>query len=548
MDSSTEEKILDAQIRLYGSDAVDSWKAANELAEIGLPALPTLIGALNEPRAASHVHENVLHAIERFGSLGMPALPHVLRFLNPEIGGDACSWEAISVLQAIGDAAVSPLVERMRKAGALEWRACKQAMINLPTRSVVPALISAVQEPDGELRIRACEILEKKNYWLEDQLLEPAVQVLIELLGKSDSHVRAAAARALGQIGEAAFRALMPLLKSEDAVVRAASVSAISECAARHPILSRSDGGDVFSLLPDMLDDGDSSVRIAAVVGIHRAATAIAHRQLSDELAVENSDKRLLAAPCFRAEVLRPSVRDILTLEEDVARAKDLRLRRQSAATLLACGEAHSDGVLETLSKALADPEDPCRDQYLLAAQRGGYWSAPLLPVIAQYLRSDDSHCKLAIKTIVAIGVTTDEIVDRLLVCLKTARDHDVRCAAADALGDLTPQKTEVVTALVEALNVWDLGQHACQALGNMGDMAASVVPDIEAAVHLGFRVPEALARIRTPEAIAALWRLYNEGGDGYGDHVGRTEGQDLYDRAHAELRNLGEIHRDPPV
>jgi HEAT repeat protein len=333
----------------------------------------------------------------------------------------------------------------------------------------------------------------------------------------------------------------LPLLKSENAVIRAASVSALSECAARHSLLTRTGNGGILSLLSDMLADADSSVRIAAAVGMQRAATAIAQSQLDQDLKTQDSEIQLLATRSYRAPELRPGKQAIWHLTSQVTRSKDFRLRRQSAATLLTCGQATADGVLETLQKALADPEDPCRDQYLMAAQRGGYWSVSLLPGIAQYIRPGDRHCKLAIETVATIGMATDEVVDRLIVCLKTAKDDDVRCAAADALGELAPPKTEVITALIEALDGWFVGDNACQALGKLRNVAASAVPHIEAAVHLGYRVPEALARIRTPDAIAALWRLYNIGYGGYGDHVGRTDQQDLFDRADAELRNLGE-------
>ena len=539
MDSSTEERILDAQPRLYSNDSAESWAAACELIDIGLPALPTLIAALNEPRAAAHVHENVLNAIERLGPLANAAIPQVLRFLNPEIRGEACAREAAWALYRIGETAVEPLARRVHEANELEWRFCKRAMSNLPTGSVVSVLIPFLQEPDGGLRIRVCEILESKSGF--DEQSEPAALALIELLGQSDPYVRAAAARALGKIGEVALQLLLPLLKSENSVVRTASISAISECAVRHSTLTRTGNGGIFSLLSDMLADADSSVRIAAAVGMQRAATAIAKLQLDQELRAEDPEGQLLATRSYRAPELRPGKQAIWDLTSRVTHSKDLRLRRQSAATLLACGSATTDGVLETLQKALADPEDPCRDQYLTAAQRGGYWSVPLLPTIAQYVSSDERLAALAIETVAIIGVATDDIVYRLITCLKTAKDARVREAAAEALGQLAPAKTEVVTALVDALNDSEAGHAACHALGKLEAAAASAVPAIKAAVHLGYRVPEALARIRTPDAIAALWRLYNIGYGGYGDHVGRTDQQDLFDRADAELRNLGE-------
>jgi HEAT repeat protein len=562
MDPSTEEQILDAHTRLYGRDAADSRRAALELAEIGPAALSTLMGALDEPRLDPGVRDDVLYALWILLTARAPApllpaadaaklLPRVMRFLNPEVAGDACSRTAVHVLQAIGDPAVAPLLERARKVGNVEWRYCRRALANLPSGSLVPAVVALLREPDGDLRIRLCDVLERTSLSDHADLVASA---MIELLGETDSYVRAAAARVLGKLGPAALPLLMPLTKSHSPVLRAAGLQAIAEGAVRQsapnqfsPTRERSDNRGVLSLLAEMLNDGDSSVRIVAATELHRVATATAQSQLDQELSAEDSESRLLATRSYRAQELGPGVWGIRALAEQVVHAEDFRLRRQSAATLLACGEATSDDVLETVRQGLLDPEDPSRDGYLVAAQRGGYWSAPLIPAIVNYLRPDDRLCQRAIETIAAIGVATDEAVDRLIDCLQRGKDSQVREAAAKALGRLAPPRPDVVAALVAALNDSEAGEAACHALGAMRQAAAAAIPDIEAAVHHGYRVPESLARIRTPQAIAALWRLYHTGYGGYGDHVSRTDQQDLYDRTCSELIKLGELP-DPSV
>ena len=145
MDRSTEEKILDAHTRLYGRDAADSRRAALELAEIGSASLATLMGALDEPRLDPGVRDDVLHALWILLTAGAPApllpaadaaklLPRVMRFLNPEVAGDSCSRSAVHVLQAIGDPAAAPLLERARtsamSSGAIaegRWPTCPRA-------------------------------------------------------------------------------------------------------------------------------------------------------------------------------------------------------------------------------------------------------------------------------------------------------------------------------------------------------------------------------------------------------------------------------------
>jgi HEAT repeat protein len=548
MEPATEEKILDAQTRLYDSDPAESRRAAQELGAIGLLALPTLIAALDEPRAGRHVHQAALDAIERLGPAAHPALPQVLKFLNPEIAGDDCSLAAVGVVETIGDPALQPLLERLRDSNELECHYVRRAISGLRPRSRVNReLIGLLDVPNGDFRIRVCKTLLVSR---DHETLEQAAPRIVQLLHETDSYVRAAAIEILALLGFAALNAIWPLTTSLDPAARMASLEAIAACAAYNRGLWQTELGNVFTLFAErLMFDSDASVRITAAMGLHQVAQAAAQMTLELEIIDEDLDSQLLATRSYLSPRLRPDFFANRTRER-VLHAKDLRLRRLSAATLLACDEGDADGVLETLRSALLDPEDSSRDKYLVAAQRGGYWSAPLLPAIMQLLRPDDPLCRIAIETIAAIGLADeashDESVARLIDCLQRAKDWYVRVTAARALGRLAPAGAEVVTALVEALQDSAVGEAACTALGQMRQAAAAAaaaVPAIEAAPHLGYCVAEALGRIRTPEAIAALWRPYDgwfQGG--YGDHVGRTSGQDLFDRANAVLIELGEI------
>lgn len=541
LETSIEERLLDAQVSLYGSDEWESRQAAAELIDIGLPALPMLISGLADPRVDRRVRGHLLDAIESLGPAAAPAIPHVMRFLNPEVADYPCSVKAQNALMAIGEAAVTPLIKRMRTVAILEWPNLRGVFSLLRSDRVVQELVALLAEPDGDLRIRICDVLQHRTTRDESGLIIPA---LIELLKTTDSHVRAAAARALGHAGEMALPKLLSLAHTNEATVRAASLHAIAECVVRYPSTVRGDNAGVWDTLTHKLEDGHSIVRTAAAVALQRAATAVAGAQLTGEITEDiGCEDQLLAIRGYLVEPLRPGWSATRALAYRVAGHRDLRLRRMSAAALLACGEAASDGVLDTMRQALADPEDPNRDVYLVAAQRGGYWSAPLLPVIAFYLRPLDPLCATAIESVAAIGIVTDEVVDGLIDCLQRSQDAQVREAAAEALGRLAPPQPRVIDALVSALHDDPAGRIACEALGKMRGAAANAAKDIEAVAYLGHWVPEALARIGTPEAIAALWRIYNDWNHWeYDDRSSRSAWQDLYDRAHAELCRLGEL------
>ena len=156
MAGSTEELILDAQLDLVGNDVEAVRRAANELASIGVDALPTLIAALDEPRAAQHVHQAVLDAIDYFklGVVAAPAIPSIMRYLNPDILHGGCTVEAACALASIGEPAVLPALQRFRIAKSEERKSFFRAFTRLECTLVAAPLIELLNESDGDLRLR----------------------------------------------------------------------------------------------------------------------------------------------------------------------------------------------------------------------------------------------------------------------------------------------------------------------------------------------------------------------------------------------------------
>lgn len=555
MDTSAEEKCLDLQQALYHGTPAESRAAALELASMCEqayePALDMLVRALNDPRAGRDVHLSVLTAMSLLTQYISP-IPQLVNFLNPRVGGDACSRQAGHLLSDYGDSPVPHLLERMRAADRLEWQWVKHALVLVQT-DLVGQLLPLLAEPNGDLRIRICEVLQLRHL---DGIADQVIPVLTGLLTQSDPYVRKAAARVLCGMPAKALAQLHALTTSNDVHVRALGLEIISGVISRH--LDRGhyyrDGESTrpqvvpfVATLLDLQQDPAGEVRLAAAVGLQRVATALSQSQLDDELRSTDVEGQLLAARAFRENAVSPLASSLKILYSLVYESNDLRLRRQAAATLLV---AVKDGawdvkhrVIVTLSQALSDPDDPARAQYLAAAQSAGSRAMALAPAILPLVRPDEALCELAIRAIAAIRTNNEVAVRALLNCLRNSVDSGVRSAAAFALGELGEGSPEVVDALVEALGDSETGWVASEALGSIGPAANSAVPALHAAAELGHKGPEALARIGTPDAIAALWSIRN----GYPhdvvlDHIGRTAAQDRYDRAGAELRRLGEL------
>lgn len=271
----------------------------------------------------------------------------------------------------------------------------------------------------------------------------------------------------------------------------------------------------------------------------------ILRTRLGEMFMDSNADMRVHVLRCYRRCQLLPPVdirAEIDVLQDDV---QPPYLRRQAAATSLFFSLwTDSDRRIAIIREGLQDSEDPHQAEYLEAIKRHGTQASILAPSIEPFLQSDHLLCQLAIKTYGAIGGASHEAIMRIQTCLETSPDKEVRQAAALTLGPIALSNSHALAALSRALEDQDkyVQQQACRMLGRAGRQAAGWIAQIEALARLGPCVPGALANIGTPEAIAALWRVYNVGRGEDGDRARRMDQQLLYECARAELRNLGEI------
>ena len=151
---------------------------------------------------------------------------------------------AAEVLVKIGEPAVEPLIRALKDENQFVRWGAAMALGEIGDKRAVEPLINALKDEDSDVRMEAAEALDQmgwkpgyatekayylvaKKEWDEAvKLGEPAVEPLINAL---KSRWEAAAAEALVKIGEPAVEPLIHALKDEDSDVRAAAAMALGK-------------------------------------------------------------------------------------------------------------------------------------------------------------------------------------------------------------------------------------------------------------------------------------------------------------------------------
>jgi HEAT repeat protein len=303
----------------------------------------------------------------------------------------------------------------------------------------------------------------------------PAVPALIQALGDSDSAVRAAAAWALGKLGDPqAVPALIKALGdwgdwwSED--VRAAAAWALGKL------------GDPQAVpaLIQALGDSDSAVRRAAAEALGAIGDPQAVPALIQALGDRGSDVRRAAAEALGA-IGDPQAVPPLSVwahaGEDAARDALQTLGHPMLDLPQAVAQVVAQGAWGVLIRALT-----CTQVREVVVGLG----APAVPALIQALGDWSENVRRAAAE--ALGKLGDPQAVPPLIQALGDRSENVRRAAAEALGKLgDPQ---AVPALIEALGDWgdlwseNVRRAAAEALGKLGDPQA--VPPLSVWAHAG--------------------------------------------------------------
>ncbi len=209
--------------KLKTNDERELDAAINKLGQIGKPAIPALMKALQD--------QNLLvrrSAAEVLTKIGYPAIPDLAKALNnPDAGVRSSAASALGSIGAEAKMAVPQLITLLKDFKAYVRGSAASALgeIGAESKTAAPQLIPLLKDSDAEVRFRAAYALKKIG--AEAKTVVPH---LVPLLKDSDAKMRSSAAFVLGSIGAEAKTTvpqLIPLLQDSDAEVRISVASAL---------------------------------------------------------------------------------------------------------------------------------------------------------------------------------------------------------------------------------------------------------------------------------------------------------------------------------
>jgi HEAT repeat protein len=409
---------------------------------------------------------NLLDAIDRTSGENLRPLARVLGWLEGEaveralvrlLGQATARKEVIESLVRYGERVTKVLIEQLEAEEVETRKAAVIALGRIGDASAVPALVGTLTG-DDELTI--------------------------------------AAAGALGKIGDRrAFDALLEMIGQPDAAVRQASIAAINSLG--HPDMARR--------AVTLLEDPNPYVRESAV----KIAGYFGYAECTD----------LLLERCRDTDenVRRVAIEHISYLEDDrviptLVDALENAPPRVRAAAAAAFAQVDGPTALPHLLGALGDPDSWVR--YFAARSIGQHRHGESLNALATVANNDAaSHVRIA--AVDALGQIDGPGAVAVLTSFVESPDLNLARAALKSLGHIN--HPDRLPPLLEALRSPDarLRIETLQALSERGSDKTITAMQWTAAADPDAQVAQAaidaLARLATPEAIAALVDLTAE-------------------------------------
>ena len=410
--------------------------------------------------------QNLLDAIDRTSGDNLRPLALVLGWLEGEaveralvrlLGQATARKEVIESLVRYGERVTRLLIEQLEAEEVETRKAAVIALGRIGDPDAVPALVRAMTD-DDELTIAAAGALGKVGD-------RRAFDALLEMIGRSDASVRQASIAAINSLGhpEMAGRAVR-LLEDSNAYVRESAVK----------IAGYFGYAECTDLLLERCRDADENVRRAAIEHV---------AYLEDERVIPTLVDALRDAP--------PRVR---------------------AAAAAAFAQVEGGAALPHLLGALSDSDSWVR--YFAARSIGQHRYGESLDALAAVANNDHaSHVRIA--AVDSLGRIDGPDAVALLTTFVDSTDQDLARAALKSLGHIN--HPDALPPLLEALRSPDarlrietlqaFGLRASEAAISQIQWAAAADPDAQVAQA----AIDALARLATPEAIAALIDLTAE-------------------------------------
>lgn len=446
--------------------------AARRLGEIGSArAVPALLEAMRDP----YEDEDVKLACAR--ALGMirdpQAIPSLIEALR-----EPDKWvspRVAEVLVPFGALAEAPLMEALRDPNSDNLRTWAASILGeIRSRAAVPNLIRALWDRAESVRAAAARALGEigdhraVNALLEGTLRDPSALVRME------------AAVALGKIGdEKSLEALQLALADPDPIVRLRAIEALEMI-----------GPSASELLEGSLTDDDPEVRYRTAAVLERLGYV--QTQL-DRLKSEDAIERAMARRKLTL-IGKAGLRESLSAG---LHDPDFRVRAQVCQVLAEVGEK-SPGILEALQLTTRDREWSVRAQAIAAL--GRLRAKEALPDLIERLGDQEAIVREAAAAAIAEMEATD-LAAFLPQFLNLLRDPNawIRATAATILQRIPD--AQVREALLEALKdpIEDVRAHAAAALSAFSE------PHVMSALLVALEDPSPSVRLAAVRSLKHL-------------------------------------------
>ena len=186
---------------LQEGDAETSLNISTQLRQIGEPAVPLLIQALNSPKSQARI-------AALLGSIGDKRAVMPLCSVLKQSLDSLTRYSAILALGELGDErALKPVIHALSDPDSAVRHTAAGALGDLGDTRALPYLLQAIQDPDWELRRQAA-------YSLGQLGDKRAISALVDVLYDEYSDVREWAAMALGMLASANMIEVLRALSS----------------------------------------------------------------------------------------------------------------------------------------------------------------------------------------------------------------------------------------------------------------------------------------------------------------------------------------------
>ncbi|TNE52055.1 MAG: HEAT repeat domain-containing protein [Deltaproteobacteria bacterium] len=348
-------------------------------------------------------------------------------------------------------------------------------------KSLIQALMQTPLSSKAVVRLaspllnhKSWDVREKAAYtlsWLTHFLRDKATIQKLRDGSRHDSHwkVRAANLRALGVIHSEAKDSVLDsilyaLRKDSYWQVRAQAAHSLSQLGGARIAKPK--------LWVAAINDPSWQVRSAV-------ATVLQHIQPRNSQWVEALGLRLLdPEPAVRyaaSQTLARLSNIALPLLVKMARSKHISARKH-ALSALACHAKHSSQALQSLRRALRDPQWRIAKEAASALSQVGPAAAPAIPDLIKLLHSKKTALRLmASWALQSIGKATLVYLRKSL----QSEHHFTKMSAAETVGLLGPAAASAAPDLVDAMmdKEWKIRREATWALYRLGPKGASTIP-----------------------------------------------------------------------